>query len=229
MKNVKSIPSPLRINVDSALTKRQEDDLLDAADQLVEVGGQSRDRHRNRKKEKKPKRKGYRPYRNRAIIYTFVGTGIRRSAITRLNVEDVDFERGKIRVIEKGGVTGERNITREALGAIRDYLEMEREEEACHFDSPALFLPAHQTKSNSPGRLSPRAINDIWNHVRDEAGIPKEKTPHKERHAVGKRIMKNTGNIRAVQQQLGHRNIMYSGHYTNMTDEEMKEALNDRR
>lgn len=227
MAKVENIPTRDRIDVNRAMTKRQEDDMLDAADTLILTGRRSKDRHRHRTAEQKPQRSDYRPYRNRAIVYTILGTGIRRSAALRLTVDDVDFDREKIHVIEKGGVTDTRDISREALHAIRDYLEHERSQDAAHFASPTLFLAA-SSRRGTDGRLSPRTINNIWNHVRDAAGLPSDKTPHTGRHRVGKKIMDKTKNPRAVQKQLGHRNLMYSMHYTNPTEEEMKEAINSR-
>ncbi|MBU1101948.1 MAG: hypothetical protein KKA84_16245, partial [Bacteroidetes bacterium] len=60
------------LEVERAWTKTEIRKLLDAADLLIQVGGLSKDRHRYRKPEDKPKRKNYRPYRNRAIIYTLI-------------------------------------------------------------------------------------------------------------------------------------------------------------
>ena len=62
-----SVGNPLEI--ERALTKQERNRILDAADQLLLVGGRSRDRHRNGGVIP-PQRKNYRPYRNRAIVYT---------------------------------------------------------------------------------------------------------------------------------------------------------------
>jgi integrase len=50
-------------------------------------------------------RKGYRPFRNRAIVYTLIETGMRRAAVRNIDLEDVDFERRLINVEKKGGRT----------------------------------------------------------------------------------------------------------------------------
>jgi integrase len=55
---------------------------------LLETGGRSRDRYRNA--TERPRRKDYRPYRNRAIVYTLIETGMRRSAVVGINW-DVTF------------------------------------------------------------------------------------------------------------------------------------------
>ena len=60
------------LEVDRALTGAERRRLLDAADLLLTIGGRSRDRKRYRTGER-PRRTGYRPYRNRAIVYTLIG------------------------------------------------------------------------------------------------------------------------------------------------------------
>ena len=53
-------------------------------------------------------------------------------------------------------------------------------------------------------------------------------TPHDARHAMGRHLIDKTGNIAAVQRQLGHTNAAYSIQYARVTDQELAEALDDR-
>ena len=53
------------------------------------------------------------------------------------------------------------------------------------------------------------------------------KTPHAARHAMGKRIMRNTGNLAAVQRQLGHRNAAYTLQYARPSFAEMEAAIGE--
>ncbi len=50
--------------------------------------------------------KTYRPFRNRAVVYALIETGMRRAAVCHLNLADVDWKRRELSVIEKGGTTG---------------------------------------------------------------------------------------------------------------------------
>jgi site-specific recombinase XerD len=111
------------------------------ADLLLAVGGRSRERKRYKTGER-PRRKGYRPYRNRAIVYTLIETGMRRAAITQLNLDQVDVQRKTLTVVEKGGYAHSYQISREGLQAIQDYLTQERDPDAARWQSPALFLAA---------------------------------------------------------------------------------------
>jgi integrase len=92
--------------------------------------------------------------------------------------------------------------------------------------SPALFLPA-DTVVNSSGRLSPALINRLWNEVAVSARV-KGRTPHSARHAMGVHLVKKTGNPRAAQRQLGHKNPSTTMQYLQFTQKEMQDALDER-
>ncbi len=53
-------------------------------------------------------------------------------------------------------------------------------------------------------------------------------TPHSARHAMGRHIIEKTGNVAAVQRQLGHKNAVYSQQYAQITDEELNAVLDER-
>ncbi len=172
-------------------------------------------------------RKGYRPWRNRAIIYTLIETGMRRAAVCRINLANSDFAGRQIEVEEKGGATHAYKISCDGLQAINDYLAHERGQDVEHFgDSPTLFLPA-ATVVNSDGRLTPVVINAICGEVCKAADVH-GKTPHSARHAMGRYLIEKTGNVAAVQRQLGHKNAAYSLQYTRITGEELGEVLDKR-
>ncbi len=209
-----------------ALTPSERRRMLDAADMLLLIGGRSKDRNRNRNADNRPKRKGYRPLRNRAIVYTLIETGMRRRAVTSLDVDGVDFKKATVSVEEKGGVIHSYHISREGLEAIKRYIKEELPIDYKKWNSPALFLTAC-TSPNGDGRMAVKLINSIWNEVSRIAGV-EGKTPHSARHAMGKHIIEKTGNIAAVQRQLGHKNAVYSMQYAKITAEELGDVINDR-
>lgn len=225
MDKIKLQPLGTGLEVERALTASERRKVLDAADLLPQMGGRSKDRNRYRGVER-PRHKGYRALRNRAIIYTLVETGMRRAAVTKLDVSDVDFRKKTLTVEEKGGVTQSYQISNEGLQAIRDYLDQERLVDDEKWKSPALFLTP-STNPHGDGRLSVQIVNDVWNEVAALAGV-EGKTPHSARHAMGKHIMEKTGNVAAVQRQLGHRNAVYSMQYSRITADELSEVIIDR-
>jgi site-specific recombinase XerD len=218
------------LEIERALTESQRRKLLDAADHLPVLGGRSRDRRRCKDVEfadERPRRKGYRPWRNRAIVYALIETGMRRAAACHLDLAAIDFEGKSVAVREKGGQSHRYKISKEGAKAIQDYLREERGGDAELFPrSPALFLPA-ETVVNSSGRLTPKVINTVWDEACRWANV-KGKTPHAARHAMGRHIMAKTGNVAAVQRQLGHKNAAYSLQYARITDAELQQVVDER-
>ncbi len=151
---------------------------------------------------------------------------MRRAAVVRINAEDVNFEKRRIAVKEKGGVRHQYQISAEGLEAIRDYLAHERDQDFERWGSRALFLTT-ASNAQGKGKLSPDSINDIWRQVCRVAGV-QGRTPHSARHAMGRHIMEKTGNVAAIQKQLGHKNAVYSMQYARISAEELNEVLEDR-
>jgi integrase len=73
----------------------------------------------------------------------------------------------------------------------------------------------------------PKVINTAWNEVCQLSGVEGH-IPHDARHAMGNHLIEKTGNLAAVQRQLGHTNPPYPMQHTRITDEELGNALEDR-
>ena len=117
-----------------------------------------------------PCAKGYRPFRNRAIVYALIETGMRQAAVRNIDFDDVDFERRLVLVEEKGGRTHGDKISREGIAAIEYYAAKERAGNFKKWKSPALFLSA-APNAHGNGRLNPRVINTVFNEVCSLAGV----------------------------------------------------------
>jgi integrase len=111
------------LDVERALSPAERRRLLDAADLLTSVGGRSKDRRRNKHVEPvaRPLRKNARPWRNRAMIYALIETGMRRAVVVNLNLDGIEWEHCLVAVTEKGGTTHSYPISDHGLSAIRDY------------------------------------------------------------------------------------------------------------
>jgi site-specific recombinase XerD len=228
MAKIKSLPLTGGLEIARALTAAERRRLLDAADYLPVIGGRSRDQRRfkHTAPAERPRRKGYRPWRNRAIVYLLIETGIRRAEVTSIDLADVDFTHATVLITAKGGQRRRCLASQAGLHAVRDYLDHERAQDAAHWESPALLLPAASV-GQSTGRLTPTTINQVWNAVCRLAGVT-GKTPHAARHAMGLHIVKKTGNPRAVQRQLGHTNPATTMQYLHFAQEELQTVLDDR-
>ena len=102
MAKLKLMPVDTGLEVERAITPAERRRILDVADSLPLVGKRSRDRHRYRS-QNRPQRKGYIPWRNRAIVYCLIETGKRRAAVRNLNLKDVDFKKHSVSIEGKGG------------------------------------------------------------------------------------------------------------------------------
>jgi len=220
-----ALPTTTLLIDQRALTQGERRRLLDAADLLPLVGGRSKDRRRHRAGDKRPMHPWYRPWRNRAIVYTLIETGMRRAGIVNAELEGFDPGTRTLSVLEKGGVAHPYKISREGAAAIADYLEQERGRDESPA-SQALFLPATDNP-RAGNKLTVDAVNRIWNEVRELAGVD-AKTPHSARHAMGRHLIARTGNMAAVQRQLGHKNASYSMQYARISDDELLKTLDER-
>ncbi|MCP3922751.1 MAG: tyrosine-type recombinase/integrase [Desulfobacterales bacterium] len=212
MEKIKNKPLGNNLEIDRAITKTEREIILEFADLLIQNNG---------KKSIKT-----RCYRNRAILYTLIETGMRREAVTQINIDNIDFNSSVISVVEKGGITQPYSISSLGLNTIKDYIDKERESDFEKWKSPALFLSSNSIAKGN-GRLAPQMINVIWNKVCESTNI-KNRTPHSARHAMGLYIMEKTGNVAAVQKQLGHKNPMMSMQYLRVTNKDMKDILDGR-
>jgi integrase len=230
LQKIKALAEDGKLDIERALTPDERRRLLDAADHLPVLGGRSRDRRRYGDREfadERPRRKGYRPWRNRAIIYTLIETGMRRTEVTSIDLLSIDFDSRTLLITEKGGRLRKCPITRQGMKAISDYLDQERGNDAELFpQSPALFLPA-ETIVNSRGRLTPAVINRLWNDLCISARVT-GRTPHSARHAMGVDLVRKSGNPRTAQRQLGHRNPATTMQYMQFSEAEHRETLEER-
>jgi site-specific recombinase XerC len=77
--------------------------------------------------------------------------------------------------------------------------------------SPALFLSAGDS-ARSTKRLAPRAVDGIWTEMDALVGIAR-RMPHSAWHTIDHHIMQETGNLAAVQRQLGRKCLDYSAEH----------------
>lgn len=68
MRKIKAISTVTRLDIERAITPTERRRILDTADHLLITGGLSKDRNRYKDVKYRPKRKGARPYRSRAIV-----------------------------------------------------------------------------------------------------------------------------------------------------------------
>jgi integrase len=175
-----------------------------------------------------------RPWRDRAIVYVFLSTGLRREELLTLDLDQLvphtvaglrQARQGRIRSVKgKGGTERTVFLSADARQALADYLEQERPRDAGE-GTPALFLTATGIPARRPdGRLSPRAVNLIlaqigrWHdaELADPARHVSPLRPHDLRHTFAFHLAKVTGaDAYELERRLGHRSQRYIQRYTN--------------
>jgi len=154
--------------------------------------------------------KGERGLRDRAILETFYSTGIRISELVGLDVEDIDFIGGVVKVMGKGKKERLAPIGDTAITAIRKYLEKRKKQ------SESLFL------NKSGRRITGRGVRNIVAKYIHIAGIKKGVSPHTFRHSFATHLLDRGADLRTVQELLGHANLSTTQIYTHLTTEKLK-------
>jgi integrase/recombinase XerD len=156
--------------------------------------------------------------RDRAVLETMYGAGLRVSELVGLDVDDVDLEGGSVRVLGKGGTERDVPLGRYAREAIGAYLSRARPSLATARSRSALFL------NQRGGRLTRQAC---WNAIREHAataGIDKRVTPHTLRHSFATHLLEGGADVRVVQELLGHASVATTQVYTLVTKEHLREV-----
>ena len=154
--------------------------------------------------------------RDKTVISLALATGLRVSAISNINTDDIDFENGVINVIEKRQKIRGIDIGDNLKNMLRDWIEV-RNEEFAYVRSPALFLSQKNT------RLSGDAISDALTKYCDRAGI-KRITPHKLRASAACALAKAGVPVKAIAKQLGHSNTQVTMRYIDVFEEDSEKA-----
>lgn len=147
--------------------------------------------------------------RDRAMLETLYGLGLRVSELISLRISGIWTEQGFVSVIGKGDKQRLVPLGGMARDAIRDYLEV-RGPAADRESSDILFL-------NRFGRALTRiAVFKMIKAYAVKAGISKEISPHTLRHSFATHLIENGADLRAVQEMLGHESILTTEIYTHI-------------
>ena len=161
--------------------------------------------------------------RDKALIELFYSSGLRLSELIGLDAvyrqrdgyrsrSWIDLPQAQATVFGKGGKTRELPIGRPACEALRAWLAAREQWLAAlpGADRDALFLSRRGT------RLSARSVQVIVKRMALEQGIPANVHPHVLRHSFASHLLQSSGDLRAVQELLGHANISTTQVYTSL-------------
>lgn len=155
-------------------------------------------------------------YRDRAMLELAYGAGLRVSEWISIQVKDVVFEDGLVRVFGKGAKERLVPIGRSAIGALSLYLRELRPRLERGEGKGTLFL-------NARGKpLSRMGAWGILRHWVERAGIEKHVSPHTLRHSFATHLLEGGADLRAVQEMLGHADISTTQVYTHVNREYLR-------
>ena len=145
--------------------------------------------------------------RDRAVVELLYSSGLRLAELAALDVQDLAAG-DELRVLGKGGKTRVVPVGAEARAALAAW--QKRRGELAAADCPALFVSARGT------RLSRRAIQQRLARRAGEAGLGVPVHPHRLRHAFATHMLEGSGDLRAVQELLGHASLSSTQIYTQL-------------
>ncbi len=158
--------------------------------------------------------------RDLALFECMYATGARISEISALNVEDIDFGQGQVKLFGKGSKERLVPLHKTALQALDSYIKEQRAQvmqtTGSIEDSAALFV------TDKAKRMSTGQIRHAFHTRRALAGISPEFTPHAIRHAFATHLIEGGADLRSVQEMLGHESLSTTQIYTHLSIDKLK-------
>jgi len=146
--------------------------------------------------------------RDKAMFELFYSSGLRLSELTGLGPADVNHADGTVRVTGKGSKTRIVPVGRQALEALGAWLTAR--EAIPRLDAEALFV------NRLGGRLTPRSVQQRLKASALRQGLATNVHPHVLRHSFASHVLQSSGDLRAVQEMLGHASISSTQVYTHL-------------
>ncbi len=150
---------------------------------------------------------------DKALLETLYSTGIRVGELVGIDISDVDFISGVVKVLGKGKKERLAPIGDKAVNAIREYLEFRNRKKN---DGKALFL------NRAGKRLNQRSVRRVVNKYIKQLSVKERISPHTLRHSFATHLLNRGADLRSVQELLGHKNLSTTQIYTHVTTERLK-------
>jgi integrase/recombinase XerD len=146
---------------------------------------------------------------------TLYSTGIRRSELVRLRVEDIDSKRMVIHIRKgKGGKDRDVLLCPRLLETLREYWRWKK---------PKTWLFPGQPREHGD-HLSDKTVWYVCNDAAQHAGMKRRVSPHMLRHSFATHLLERGADLRSVQLMLGHADIAKTQIYTHVVEERLKQV-----
>lgn len=146
--------------------------------------------------------------RDRALVELIYSSGLRLAEAVSLDVNDIDWGDAMLTVTGKGRKTRTLPVGSHAITALKDWLEARKL--YTQNDEPALFT------TQRGQRISHRAVQMRLQQLSIKQGMDNPVHPHMLRHSFASHMLESSGDLRLVQELLGHANISTTQVYTHL-------------
>jgi len=147
--------------------------------------------------------------RDKAMLELLYGCGLRLAELVALDLESVDFAQGQIRVMGKGRKERLSPLGEKAAKALKSWLDV-RDQWLKNEQEPALFI------GQRGNRITPTMVQQRVAKAGQNAGIADRLHPHRLRHSYASHLLESSGDLRGVQELLGHADISSTQIYTRL-------------
>ncbi len=156
--------------------------------------------------------------RDQALLELMYSSGLRLAEVTGLDLADLDLDEGLVRVTGKGNRERVVPVGAPARRALAGWLSRRAELAATGGDNQALFL------SRRGGRLSRESIRQRLRRRALQQQVDGRVHPHGMRHAFASHLLESSGDLRAIQELLGHADIGTTQIYTHLDYQHLAEV-----
>ncbi len=153
----------------------------------------------------------------RAILMALYSTGMRRSELVRLRVEDIDSERMVIHIRKgKGGKDRDVPLCPRLLETLREYWRWKK---------PKMWLFPGQPRADG-NHLTDKAVWHVCNDAAQHAGIKKRVSPHMLRHSFATHLLEDGADLPTIQMLLGHAGLEATSIYLHLSRRHLEKTVN---
>lgn len=146
--------------------------------------------------------------RDRAILELFYSSGLRSSELIGLTLTQLRLDEGVVEVVGKGNKTRIVPVGSQAVAALRQWLAVRAQ--WLKEDSPWVFLGVRG------GRIGPSTVKERLRYWSQRTALGRHVHPHMLRHSFASHVLQSSGDLRAVQEMLGHASIATTQIYTHL-------------
>ena len=156
--------------------------------------------------------------RDNAILELFYSAGLRLAELCQLNQGDLDLRNAQLVVTGKGNKQRQLPLGKPAIAAIRQWQDVRTEAKP---EDDALFI------AKTGKRLRPRSVQQRLALRAKQSGLNQHLHPHMLRHSFASHMLESSGDLRAVQELLGHADLSTTQVYTHLDFQHLAKVYDD--